>query len=96
MFRVRSKANRRTPRPLSIWEPVDLGIDERVRPAVSVARVTLGCLAGPHVRQVGAPHLGRRKRAFLGWWIPDASPWSSALPQVRREAVPGCGVRHVP
>jgi hypothetical protein len=27
MFRVRGKADRREPGSLSIWEPVDLGID---------------------------------------------------------------------
>src|SRR5919112_237393 len=32
MFRIRGKASKRTPGPLSIWEPVDLGIDERARP----------------------------------------------------------------
>ena len=52
MFRVRSKAGRRERGPLSIWEPVYLGIDERARP------VWIG-LAERNLLAAGEPGAGK-------------------------------------
>lgn len=52
MFRVRDKASRRQPGSLSIWQPVDLGIDERGQP------VRVG-LAERNLLAAGEPGAGK-------------------------------------
>jgi DNA segregation ATPase FtsK/SpoIIIE, S-DNA-T family len=52
MFRIRGKASIRTPRALSIWEPMYLGIDERARP------VRVG-LAERNLLAAGEPGAGK-------------------------------------
>jgi DNA segregation ATPase FtsK/SpoIIIE, S-DNA-T family len=52
MFRIRGKATRREPGSLSIWEPVELGIDERGQP------VRVG-LAERNLLAAGEPGAGK-------------------------------------
>jgi S-DNA-T family DNA segregation ATPase FtsK/SpoIIIE len=52
MFRIRSKATRRESGSLSIWEPVELGLDERGHP------VRVG-LAGRNLLAAGEPGAGK-------------------------------------
>ena len=52
MFRIRSKATRRESGSVSIWEPVELGLDERGHP------VQVG-LAGRNLLAAGEPGAGK-------------------------------------